>query len=114
MGRDEELEQLEKEIRGGLKGNPTPAIDQGDKMVIGDGTACFINQDRPCTPECRAFNPTTNGESPDSCTIISGITDIGQMLNKLVSAAGLMKKQQQDSSRVAPPPPDPTGKRKPK
>lgn len=108
--RDKELDELQKEIRDGLKGEPTPAIDQGDKLFIGDGTACFINQDRQCGPECRAFDPTSNGETPMSCTIIANMRDINAGIMQLVRIGSLTKKQQ--NSRPAPVPPDPLGKNK--
>ncbi len=109
--RDEELDQLDKELKQGLRGQPTPAIDPGENAPIGDGTSCFLNMDRRCDADCRAFNPTTNGESPDSCTIIAGVTDIATNLERLLGVAGLLKKTAQDRARAQDekPPPDPRG-----
>lgn len=108
--RDEELDSLDRELRQKLSGQPTPAIDRGENVPIGDGTSCFLNMDRPCDADCRAFNPTMNGETPDSCTLIAGITDIATNLEKLLGVAGLMKKVAQDRVREQNiQPPDPRG-----
>ncbi len=112
--RDEELEKADKEIRDALSGKPTPAIDQGENAFIGDGTSCFLNMDRKCEPDCRAFNPTMNGESPDSCTIIAGVTDIAKNLEQLLAVGGLLKKVNQDRVREKAnqeQPPSPTGRK---
>lgn len=110
--RDEELAKMDREVRDALRGSPTPAIDPGDKRPIGDGTSCFLNMDRECGPDCRAFNPTMTGESPDACTIIAGVTDIAKNLEQLLEVGGLLKKLNQDKARTASGPaiPDPTGR----
>jgi len=109
--RDKELTQLTDEIRGKLAGEPTPAIDPGEHQPIGDGTSCFMNVDRFCGPDCRAFNPESNGETPMSCTILSGLSGLNKNLEALVNITSKLSRQVQDSARTSGPnPPDPRGR----
>ena len=49
--RDRELDELESALKG------VPHIEKPDALNIGDGTACWINQDRMC--ERRAVRTTS-------------------------------------------------------
>lgn len=104
--RDEELKELNDEIRGKLKGEPTPAIDPGEHQPIGDGTSCFMNIDRRCDADCRAFIPESNGETPMSCLILNGIAGINKNLATLVTITSKLKNTRTTEQS----PPDPRGR----
>jgi len=113
MDRDQELEQLEKELRG----KPTPHLHKPDELPISDGTTCFMNQERMCASDCRAYNIDSKpGEGADCCLILASVLDIGAKMDGVLSAVSLLRKQRADATRVSAgkaPVPDPRGGKKP-
>lgn len=113
MSRDKELDDLEAELKEKLAGKPTPAVESPNERSIGDGTSCFLDVNRMCDADCRAFdNTVTPPEGPDVCTLLASAMDIATNLSKLVDVGNLLKKMNQDRQRV-PTPTDPAGRKPP-
>lgn len=114
--RDPELDAIEEELRRGMTGG-APYIEKPDNLDIGDGTACWIDLNRMCNSTCRAWDfEVSPAQGPDVCRALRAVTDIPEMIGRLIDVASLLKKRDQDHQRtsaVNAPVPDPTGKRKP-
>jgi hypothetical protein len=113
--RDKELDELEAELKAAAAAkNATPYIEKPDQLDVGDGTACWIDQNRMCNPTCRAWDYEVQpAQGPDVCRALRSITDIPEMLGRLIDIGGLIKKKAQDNQRTAAssaPVPDPTGR----
>lgn len=106
--RDRELDELESALKG------VPHIEKPDALNIGDGTACWINQDRMCEPTCRAYDfEVQPAQGPDVCRVLNALTDIPEVLSSLLPLASILKKKAQDQQRTgaaSAPVPDPTGR----
>lgn len=97
MDRDRELDEIEKALRG----TPQPVVHKPDNLPISDGTTCFINQERMCASDCRAFNTNAKpGEGADCCLILASILDVGEKMEGVVALSRLLKKQQADAVRT--------------
>jgi hypothetical protein len=114
MERDQELEMIEKELRG----KPTPHLHRPDELPIDDGTTCFMNQERMCASDCRAYNTNSKpGEGADCCLILASLLDIGGKMDGVIAVASLLRKQKIEAARVEAgnaPVPDPRGGKKTK
>lgn len=109
--RDKELDEIQAELRG----KPTPHIESPENMEIADGSTCFLDQNRACSSDCRAFDISVRpAQGPDVCTILSSITSSASSMEALVNVAGLLKKKNADAQRgtaASAGVPDPTGKK---
>lgn len=107
--RDEELDNLERELR-------EPHIEKPGEMAIADGTACWLDMNRACGADCRAYDAgVLPAEGPEVCTLLGGMMDIVEGLRGFVSIAAITRKKAQDQTRTAvanAPVPDPTGGKK--
>ena len=78
-----------------------------------NGLYCFIDADRPCSPECMAYT-SQQSESPTlgmqqkNCSLIVGVERLGRFAGGIVQ---LLKRAQSDAQREAgtKPPPSPMG-----
>jgi hypothetical protein len=110
--RDEELDALEAELKQASLS--APYIEKPDQLDIGDGTACWIDVNRMCNSTCRAWDYEVDPpQGPDVCRALRALTDIPEVLVRLVDVASVVKKKTQDNQRAAAataPVPDPTGR----
>lgn len=111
--RDPELEALQAE----LKGEPTPYIESPLEKNISDGSACWLDKDRACDSDCRAYDTGVSpAQGPEVCVILSSVMDFGDSMKPFIEVAALLKKTTQDKVRTAAnhaPVPDPTGGKRP-
>lgn len=108
--RDKELDAA---VKATLGGEPTPKLEEPEHLAIGDGTACFLDVNRMCSSECRAYDYSKEDkDSPEVCTVLASMKNFGVSLEKLVGVGTLLKKMGQDQTRVAPgqKPPNPGGR----
>ena len=108
--RDEELDELDKELRS------DPFIDSPDIMGISDGSACWLDMNRACRADCRAYDAGVRpAEGPEVCTLLGGVMDLAEGLRGFISAGSLVRKAAEDRARAAAASaavPDPTGGKK--
>ena len=108
--RDEELDALEEDLR-------QPYIAPPDEIKEGEGQICFLNADRPCLPDCTAFNIYAQpAQGPERCTFLLYAANLAVNTQELVQLGRKMTKQSQtqaaDEARAAiasMPIPDPFG-----
>lgn len=107
--RDQELDDLEKQLR-------EPHIEKPDELSIADGSSCWLDMNRACGADCRAYDPGVRpAEGPEVCTILGGMMDVVEALQGFVSVGAITRKKHQDHARTAAasvPVPDPTGGKK--
>lgn len=108
--RDEELDKLERELR-------EPHLEKPDEIAISDGTACWLDGNRSCGADCRAYDAgVLPAEGPEVCTVLGGMMDVVEALRGFISIGAITRKKQQDTARTAAagaPVPDPTGRKTP-
>lgn len=113
MPRDRELDELEETLKQKL-GEAQPYIEKPPHLSMADGSACWLNQDRRCDSDCRAYDIGVDPpEGPSVCTLLSAAMSVVENLDQLIKVGDLLKKTTQDRARVAPPQPvpDPTGRK---
>ena len=114
MSRDPELEDLAALLKQKL-GESAPYIEKPAQLGMSDGSACWINQDRRCDSDCRAYDIGVDPpEGPSVCTLLSAAISVVENLDQLIKVGDLFKKSAQDRTRVAPQQqsiPDPTGRK---
>lgn len=96
--RDEDLDLLEAELR-------QPYVESPEEIQEGKGQTCWLNMDRPCMPDCTAYNVYTDlPQGPERCTIIVYAANSAVMSQELVQitkkAATQLKIKMQDDQRV--------------
>lgn len=108
--RDPELEAIEQELRG----QPTPHIEMPEDLPIHDGSACFLDQNRACGSDCRAYDTGVRpAQGPEVCTILSSVMDLADGIKPFIEIASTLRKARQDKVRTdaaSAPVPDPTGR----
>lgn len=108
--RDAELDEIERALRG----DPTPHIEKPDDMPLNDGTACFLDMNRACGPDCRAYDTGVSpAQGPEVCTLLSSVMDLADGIKPFIEVAQTLRKARQDRARTAAssvPVPDPTGR----
>lgn len=90
-----------------------PYIEKPDELAVGDGSSCFLDQQRMCDADCRAYDPGAD-PGPARCTLLGGVMDIADGLQDFVRQAALTRKTNEDRSRAQSqqaPVPDPFGKK---
>lgn len=107
--RDAELDEIEKELRG----TPQPFIEKPDELAISDGSACWLDKERACGPDCRAYDTgVTPPQGPEVCVLLSSVMDLGDGIKPFREIARTLRKARQDKERAAvagASVPDPTG-----
>lgn len=110
--RDPELEAIEQELRG----KNQPYIEKPDDLPIHDGSTCFMDINRACGPDCRAYDTgVTPAQGPEVCTVLSSLMDLADGIKPFIEVAQTLRKARQDKVRTDAanaPVPDPTGGRK--
>lgn len=110
---DEELERVEAELRG----QATPKIETPDEMAIADGSSCFLDINRACGPDCRAYDTGIKpAQGPEVCVVLSSLMDVGDAAKPLIDVVQTLRKTRSDRQREAAssqPVPDPTGRKRP-
>jgi hypothetical protein len=110
MERDKELDALEKSLR-------EPFLEKPEKISIQDGSACWLNGDRACGPDCRAYDAGAPEGSSAVCAVVGGLMDIADGLTGFIKyAGGNLRKTKDDQARAmaaAAPIPNPMPGRKP-
>lgn len=91
--RDTELSGLDKELAD------DPHIHRPDDIKIGDGTMCWLNQERMCGGDCTAFNWEMRGESPNQCVILYHMGAMGSGAIGFIHSLNLSKRSQEDTQR---------------
>lgn len=113
---DEELDKLEAELRPKPKPGETPFIHPPDDLPISDGSSCFLDKDRACGADCRAYDTgVTPAQGPECCTILSSVMDLADGIKPFITVVHTLRKVQEDKTRAAvaaAPVPDPTGKKR--
>ena len=114
--RDPEIDKLEQELkkRLGTTAPSDPYIEKPQHLAMSDGSSCWLDQNRRCDADCRAYDPgVIPAEGPDVCTLLSSAITMALGFEGFVKAADIHKKTSQDRARVAAAHgvPDPTGKR---
>ena len=108
---DTALEDIEKELRG----EPTPHIEMPDELAIHDGSSCFIDVNRACGSDCRAYDTgVLPAQGPQVCTVLSSMMDLADGIKPFIEVARLLRRSQQDKTRndvASAPIPSPTGKK---
>lgn len=93
--REKELAELEKE----LESAQLPFIERPETIDDTDGAVCFLNVDRICGPDCKAFDPTVSPpQGPEQCLILGNLLDVASLLRKPIEAA---TREAQDRAREA-------------
>ena len=113
MARDRELDELAATLKQKLS-ESQPYIERPPQLSMSDGSACWINQDRRCDTDCRAYDIGVDPpEGPSVCTLLSAAISVVENLDQLIRVGDLLKKTTQDRARVAPQQsvPDPTGRK---
>ncbi len=109
MSRDQELDELEKQLR-------EPHIEKPDELSIQDGSTCWIDGNRACGPDCRAYDPGVRpAEGPEVCTVLGGMMDVVESLRGFINIGAIARKTTQDKARATAAGaavPDPTGGKK--
>lgn len=107
---DDELERIRRE----LLGEKQPHVELPDEREIADGSSCFLDQDRKCESDCRAYDIGVRpAQGPEVCTILGSLLDVSEALRPLITAAQVVRKKKQDEQRDkagTQPIPDPTGR----
>lgn len=95
--RDQELDDIEKMLHGG-----DPFIEKPDNLSISDGSACWLNIDRACGSDCRAYDVSVRpADNPAVCTVLGGVMDIADGLQGFIKyAAGNLRKANEDHVRA--------------
>lgn len=110
--RDPELEDIEKELRG----QPTPHIEQPPEMPMHDGSSCFLDQNRACSSDCRAYDTGVSpAQGPECCVLLSSVMDLADGMKPFVEIAQTLRKVKQDKARTDAANaavPDPTGRKR--
>lgn len=105
--RDDELDALEQELRG------TPFVEKPDDLPITDGSSCFLDKERLCGPDCRAYDIEVDPpQGPQVCTLLTSMMDLGAGIQPFVEIARTLRKQRADKAREnasGAAVPDPTG-----
>ncbi len=105
--RDDELDLIEQELRG------TPYIEKPDDLPIVDGSSCFLDKERGCGPDCRAYDISIDpAQGPEVCTLLASVMDIGDGIKPFIEVARTLRKARADKARAEAanaPVPDPTG-----
>jgi hypothetical protein len=103
--RDEELDEVERALH-------VPYVESPDEVNIPRGGTCWIDQHRPCGPDCVAFNVQRDtANTADQCLHLvhreeslagkaSIIAGIERVLSQLVQ---IRRQQSQDTPPPAPP-----------
>lgn len=101
--RDTEMDALMEGL-----GNQQPHIEKPDELSIQDGTTCWLNQDRECATDCRAYDVSVDpSQGPEVCTLLQGAMN----LRGLVPIVQLLTKPQRPPSpNINAPIPSPTGR----
>lgn len=96
MSRDTELDEMERELKA------APYIEQPEKIAIQDGTTCWVNADRACGPDCRAYDPGVRPpEGPEVCSFLGGLMDIVEGMRGFINIGAITRKSVQDKARQA-------------
>lgn len=107
--RDEELDEVERQLK-------EPYIEKPPQVSITDGSACWIDGNRACGPDCRAYDSGVQpAEGPEVCTALAGLMDVAEGIRNFVSATSVLRKTAQDAVRAgvaSAPVPDPTGRKR--
>lgn len=105
--RDEELDAIENELRG------QPYIEKPDDLPVVDGSTCFLDQNRACGSDCRAYDTGVDpAQGPEVCVLLSSVMDIGDGIKPFIEVARTLRKARADKARTeaaSAPVPDPTG-----
>lgn len=109
MSRDEELNWLEKEIRG----TEQPHIAQPDVRSDDTGEVCWLSQDRFCGPDCVAYDPD---DTDSKCIVLKTGIGVLKALEGLIPVRDLVKGSKRASvdplsAAHQQPPPNPRGSR---
>lgn len=106
--RDLELDELERSLK-------EPFIEKPDKISITDGSSCWLNSDRGCGPDCRAYDQQAAEGSAATCAVVGGLMDIADGLAGFIKYAGSnLRKATDDKVRAtaaAAPIPNPMGRK---
>jgi len=107
---DEELARVEAELRG----QATPKIETPDEMAITDGSSCFLDVNRACNADCRAYDTGIKpAQGPEVCVVLSSLMDVGDAAKPFIDVVQTLRKTRADRQREAAsqqPIPDPTGR----
>ena len=110
MAADPEAAALAEELRRVMA---EPHIERPDELGVGDSSSCFIDQNRMCDSDCRAYDPGA-ASGPEVCTLLGAAMDIAEGISAFVDANQLIRKVSQDRARAQAqtgPVPDPFGKK---
>ena len=111
MDRDQELDDLEAELR-------TPFIERPDEVDAGVGQVCFLDKDRECLGDCTSFNTYAEvKQGPERCVLLVYASTVAVNTQELVQLGRKLTKQATtqaaDEARAAiasQPIPDPFGR----
>ncbi len=110
--REKEYDLLEQELRA-------PFVHKPDKMNVADGAMCWINDQRMCGPDCKAFNVLGVGiddadvavQAHMECVLLAAATSQATGMVQLVVSNRKLIDSLEDKKRAAAyaPPPSPYG-----
>lgn len=104
--RDEELDDLQRDLAESLRNGATPFIDTPDQMRAGDGSMCWLDAGRRCGATCIAYNWQGIGlgegeiaQGAKQCTVLATQISKSNELIDLVASTRAVVTAMQDRRR---------------